>query len=102
MIQTISDQLAGWLPTTGALLAQASANLFDEFGIGAAIVLTLAGMAMNWHLPRHRMSMEERVKDGKLTPDEAERRLRFFGWCAPVATLLGVGVLVVVLFDLTK
>ena len=98
----LSNDLASRLTASVAMLAQPATKLFDEIGIGAAIVLTIAGMAMHWHLPRHRMSMEERVKDGKLTDEEARRQLRFYGWCAPVATLLGVGVLVIVLFDLTK
>ena len=102
MPHALAHELAALLPSSAQTVALASTKLFDEIGIGAAIVLTIAGMAMHWHLPRHRMSMEERVKDGKLTDEEARRQLRFYGWCAPVATLLGVGVLVVVLFDLTK
>ena len=102
MTRFLIDQLADKLAASGALLAQAPARLINEAGIAAAIVLTVTGMAMSWHLPRHRMSMEERVKDGKLTEAEAERRLRFYGWCAPVATLLGVGVLLVVLFELGR
>ena len=99
---TLAQKFASALPATGGWLAQVPAKIFDEVGIGAAIVLTLAGMAMHWHLPRHRMSMEERMKDGKMTEKEARRQLQFYTWCAPVATLLGVAVLVVVLFDLSR
>ena len=84
------------------MLAQASGRLVDEVGVGAAILLTTLGMVMHWHLPRHRMSMEERVKDGDVTADEARLRIRFYARCAPLATLLGVTVLVYVLFHLTE
>ena len=99
MIAKLTPKLASVLPPSGAWLAQALARIFNEVGIGAAIVLTVTGMALHWHLPRHRMSMEERVKDGKLTDGEARRQLRFYSWCAPIATLLGVALLVAELFN---
>ena len=102
MIPALAQKLASALPAPVGWLAQAPVKIFDEVGIGAAILLTLTGMAMHWHLPRHRMSMEERMKDGKMTEEEARHQLRFYMWCAPVATLLGVAVLVVVLFDLSR
>ena len=89
-------------PLVSALLAQATTRYFDEAGIGAAILLTLTGMALHWHLPRHRMSTEEHMKDGKLTEAEARRQIRFYSWCAPIATVAGVAVLIAVLFDLTR
>lgn len=101
MIPTLSQTLANLLPAPAAILVQESSSLVDEVGIVAAVVLTITGMALHWHLPRHRMSMEERLKDGKMTEAEARRQVRFYSWCAPVATLLGVGVLVVVLLDLS-
>lgn len=90
------------VPLASVMLAQAAPRYFDEAGIGAAILLTLTGMALHWHLPRHRMSMEERMKDGKLTEEEARRQIRFYSWCAPIATVVGVVVLVAVLVDLTR
>jgi hypothetical protein len=100
MTRTLAQALTNAIPSVGAMLAQAPSKVFEEAGIGAAILLTVAGVVLHWHLPRHRMSMEERMKDGKLTEEEARRQLRFYGWCAPLTTLLGVVVLVVVLFDL--
>lgn len=97
-----SENLMAGLPLTHAVLAQAAPRYFDEIGIGAAILLTLVGMILHWHLPRHRMSTEERMKDGKITEEEARRQLRFYSWCAPIATVLGIVVLVAVLFDLTS
>lgn len=96
-----SKNLKDVLPPTVAMLGQAPGHFFDQAGIGAAILLTLTGMALHWHLPRHRMSMEERMKDGKMTEEEARRQMRFYGWCAPIATVAGVVVLVAVLIDLT-
>jgi len=99
MTHSLAQQLLSAFPVT-KMLALAPTKMFDEVGVGAAILLTMAGVIMHWHLPRHRMSMEEHVKDGDLTAEEARRQLRFYGWCAPLATLVGVAVLVVVLFDL--
>ncbi len=83
-------------------LAQMATHVFDQAGICAAIMLTITGMSLHWHLPRHRMSMEERMKDGKMTEDEARRQIAFYAWCAPIATILGVIVLFAVLFDITS
>lgn len=84
------------------LLAQATSRIFDESGVGAALLLTLAGMGLRIYAPRHQMSTEEHVKDGKLTPDEARRQVRFYEISATVVTLLGVAVLCFVLFDLAS
>jgi hypothetical protein len=81
-------------------LAQGPA--LEGVGIGAAILLTLIGVSLSWSLPRKRMSMEEHVKDGDMTEDQARRRLHFYERCAPIVTLLGVVVLLYVLYDLTK
>lgn len=102
MTQSLAQKLSHAIPAVGVIFAQAPIRTSDEVGIGVAVTLTLTGMALHWHLPRHRMSMEERMKDGKLTEEEVQRRLRFYGWCAPIATLLGVAVLVVVLFNLSR
>ena len=81
-------------------LAQIAVRVFDTAGITAAILLTLVGVMLQWYQPSHRMSLEERVKDGKITSEEARRQILFYHRFAPVATLLGVVVLAVVLFDL--
>lgn len=97
-----SAKMVGTLPLPGTVLAQVAERYFDEAGIIAAILLTVTGMILHWHLPRHRMETEERMKDGKLTEDEARRQIRFYGWCAPIATGAGVLVLLAVLFDMTS
>jgi hypothetical protein len=98
----VGQSLKAAVPLTAILLAQATARFFDEAGIGAAILLTMIGVVLHWHLPQHRTSLEERMKDNKLTDEEARRQLRFYSWCASVATVLGVVVLIAVLFDLTR
>ncbi len=105
MIRLLVSQSLGLkaaLPLTSAVLAQVTTRYFDEAGIGAAILLTLTGMVLHWHLPRHRMSTEEHMKDGKLTEVEARRQIRFYSWCAPIATVAGVVVLIAVLIDMTS
>jgi len=84
------------------VVAQTTLRVFDEMGVGAAILLTMVGMALHWRLPTVRMSAEEHVKDGKLTEQQARRRIRFYARCAPLATILGVGVLIAVMFDLSR
>lgn len=83
------------------VLAQAEIDLFDELSIAGAVMLTLIGLALHLHQQRHRMSMEERVKDSKLTEEEARRRIRFYGIWAPTVTLIGAALLVLVIFDLS-
>ena len=82
------------------VMAQAAPRVFDELSVGAAILMTLVGMTLHWRLPGLRMAVEESIKDGKMTEEQARRKLRFYARCAPIATLAGVGVLIVVLFDL--
>ncbi len=93
--------LAGATPSL-PLLAEVPGHVFDGWAIGAAILLTLVGVALNWNLPRRRMSVEEHVKDGDMTEEQARRHLRFYERFAPVVTLVGVAVLIYVLFDLTR
>lgn len=92
--------VVGRLVESTVFLADGIWHLIDELGLGAAVVLTLIGTAMFWHAPRQRMSLEEHVKDGDLTEDEARRRIRFYAWCAPFATMIGVVLLIVALYDL--
>ncbi|MSU51050.1 MAG: hypothetical protein EXS37_18500 [Opitutus sp.] len=84
----------------GVFEIMAVSNSFSEFGVASAILLAVIGMVLHWRMPQHRMSMEERMKDGDISEDEARRRIRFYAWGAPVATILGIGMLVLVLFDL--
>jgi hypothetical protein len=99
---TILNVASARLAESMVFLAEGMWHLIDEIGLGVAVVLTLIGMAMFWHAPRQRMSLEEHVKDGDLTEDEARRQLRFYAWCAPLATMAGVVLLIVALYDMTE
>lgn len=81
-------------------LAQSEPNLLGEMGLGAAVLITMTGLVLRWYIPQHRMSVEERVKDGKMTEDEARRQMKFYARCAPVLTLLGMALLIVALIDM--
>ena len=69
----------------------------QELGLAIAMVLTFAGMVLHWQLPRHRISLEERIKDGELTESQARFRLQVFSWCAPAVTFVGIGLLLAVM-----
>ena len=98
----IGHNLKAAVPLAAVVLAQATTSVVDEAGVGAAILLTMIGMVLHWRAPRLRMSLEEHMKDGKVTDKEAQRRIRFFHWCESVATVAGIVVLLAVMFDLTR
>jgi hypothetical protein len=88
-----------WL---GSTLAELPADILDESGIAAALLLSVAGIALRFYTPHRQMATEELVKDGKLTPEEARRQMRFLEWAAVVVPVLGVLILAWVLFDLAN
>ena len=64
-----------------------------EIGIGMATIITLVGVRLCWAAPHDRMSIEERAKDGKLTEEQARRRIGRLAWFGPMVTLAGVALL---------
>lgn len=60
----------------------------------AGALLTLLGVTVQWQLPRRRMSMEERKKDGRLTEAQAERRIWLQSMMAPWLTIVGAALMV--------
>lgn len=80
--------------------AQLAASLLDEASVALAILLTLLGVMLHFYQPRHQMSVEERVKDNKMTEDEARRQIRFYKICAPCVTMLGVVFLAFAFYDM--
>jgi hypothetical protein len=88
------------LADTSSLLAQLAASLLDEVGVGLAILLTLLGVVLHFYQPRHQMSVEERVKDNKMTEDEARRQIRFYKICAPSVSVLGVVFLAFAFYEI--
>ena len=90
-----------WAKLT-AVFAEIPSPLFDKIGVGAAIALTLSGIILNAYLPQLQTTLEEDAKDSKITNDEARRKIRFYGRCASLMTLVGVLVLVFVLIDFVR
>ena len=86
----LESQPEAWL----ALVPLAPAQ---EVGLAIGVLLTIAGTVLHWQLPQKRMSAEERVKDGKLTEEQAIRMIRIYSVSAPVLTVAGAAVLIFVL-----
>lgn len=63
--------------------------------LSVAVLITLSGVWMNWRAHWYRMSAEEAMKDGKLTQDQVDLRLRVFANGSRILTLAGMGLLVV-------
>jgi hypothetical protein len=83
-------------------LAQASMPLLDELGLAGAVILTIVGIALHLYRARHQMSVEERVKDSRMTEEEARRQIEFLRLWAPLVTLLGVVLLALAVYDLMR
>ena len=58
-----------------------------------AVVMTLIGVRLCWRAPRYRMSIEERAKDGRLTEEQARRKIAIFRWLGPILALAGCALL---------
>ena len=80
-------------PMTMALTVHPT--LVPELMMGGATLIMLWGMWLCWSAQNHRMLIEEGVKDGKITADDAHRKIRRRHWIGPGLTVLGVGWLVV-------
>lgn len=70
---------------------------FQEWPVAVAATVMMIGMRLCWRAPRYRMSIEERAKDGKLTEEQARRKIDLMSWCGPATVLTGGGLLAVVL-----
>jgi len=69
----------------------------QEITLAAAAAATVAGSLLCWSAPRHRMWVEEEVKDGLMSETYARRRMRMRACLGPalvgVGLFVGVGVL---------
>jgi hypothetical protein len=65
----------------------------QELMVGGATLVILLGMWLCWGASNYRMSIEEKVKDGKMTGNDADRRIRRSQWMGPCVTVIGVGLL---------
>lgn len=83
---------ADFQPLLAAAIAMMSATV-QELMLGGATVVILLGMWLCWGAPNYRMSLEEQVKDGKMSGRDADRRIRRSQWMGPCVTVIGVGLL---------
>ncbi len=86
----------------GVFFGQTGTAMVGELGVLGSILLTLIGLVLHLYRHRHQISMEERVKDSKLSEEEARRQIRFYRICAPSVTLIGVALLTVVIFEMSS
>ena len=84
------------------LAVQFAMPMQQEVGLAIAMILTFCGMVLHWQLPRQRIAMEERMKDGKVTALQARRRLQLFNWFAPTVTLVGIALLLGTMLAFTE
>jgi hypothetical protein len=82
-----------------AHLAELMSYRAERVAFVAAVMLTLSGVYLLWSGPRQRMSMEEHVKDGDLSEDVGERRLRIRVWIAALMIVAGLGFVILVTFS---
>jgi hypothetical protein len=71
----------------------------QEVGLIAAAMVTVLGMWLCWEAPRSRMTLEERVKDGRISSEEARRRISRNQWFGPLVTVIGIALLAVALLN---
>lgn len=64
----------------------------------AAVLVTGAGVWLQWQRQEHVADIEEALKDGRLLPQEAERRMRWVTRRATGAVVAGVGLLIAVAY----
>jgi hypothetical protein len=86
-----------WIfPQTPASLHQPKPNM-DKHQLLAlgALPLILSGVWMHWRLSWYCSDAEEAVKDRKLTPEQARRRIALLNWGCFALTILGLVLLLV-------
>lgn len=59
----------------------------------AGVVVTILGTRFCWGAPRYRMSIEEHAKDGKLTEEEARRKISRANWFGPTVVVVGFALI---------
>lgn len=64
-----------------------------EVLLGVAAAITLLGTWLCWRAASYRMGLEESVKDGEISDDEASRKIRRSFWTGPTVTIIGVSLL---------
>ena len=82
---------------TVAMVIAFQPTLDQELAMGGAALVMIIGAWLCWGAPRYRMSIEERVKDGKMTDELARLRIRQSQWFGPAVTSIGVALLAYVI-----
>jgi hypothetical protein len=85
------------LPDFVATLMAFQHTLSQELSLLGAGAVTLLGAWLCWAGPRYRMEVEEHVKDGKMTSDDAHRKIQRYQWLGPAVTIVGVALLVYII-----
>ena len=91
---------AGWLSGANFELTKFASRRFrpvfySNLCLVIAIILTLAGVWIQWHVGEYSMSGEEAVKNRKLTAEQVVRRLVLIRRSGQVLTFSGMGLLLV-------
>lgn len=77
------------LHTTFGFLTFSDLTITQDVILIAGLVVTVFGTHLCWNVPRYRMSIEERTKDGKLTEDEARAKIARMNWIGPTVIVVG-------------
>ncbi len=67
-----------------------------------AVVLLIAGPSLHFYAPRHRLSVEERVRERTMSATEARWHRRFLRFWAPALTVLGLAQACLLLVQLLR
>jgi len=97
ILTELMAQLPWQVPPLPAALP--SVTLMKEIALGVAAAITLWGIRLSWTASDDQMSIEESVKDGRLTDEQARRKIRQLAWFGPLVTLAGVTFLCAVLLQ---
>jgi hypothetical protein len=67
----------------------------QEICLVLAILITLAGVWMHWHMHHYHMGAEEAMKERKLSAEQVDRRLKVMRTSAGALTIIGMSLLIV-------
>jgi hypothetical protein len=73
------------------------ANTMTGAAFGGGVGLMLIGLYLRWRLNDDCMTTEERAKEGRLTAEQARRRMTILRLSGPIVILLGLALFAFVL-----
>ncbi len=68
----------------------------QELALGGATLVVLLGIWLCWGAHEQRMTIEEALKDGKVSADDAHRKILRITWVGPSVIVFGVALLTLV------